>query len=73
MRSASGGSRSDPAVPVLTRRPPAGQARRTACDRLLDLLAAAAGIWAGVALVLAVLLALAVTAAFVLLVWFAFA
>ena len=72
-RSASGGSRSDPAVPVLTRRPPAGQARRTACDRLLDLLAAAAGIWAAVALVLAVLLALAVTAAFVLLVWFAVA
>lgn len=59
----------------MTRRSPgpAGQARRTACDRLLDLLAAAAGIWAAVALVLAVLLALAVTAAFVLLVWFAFA
>jgi hypothetical protein len=72
MRSASGGSRSDPAVPVLTRRPPAGQARRTACDRLLDLLAAAAGIWAAVALVLAVLLALAVTAGFAVLLWFAF-
>ena len=72
MRSASGGSRSDPAVPVLTRLPLARQARRTACDRLLDLLAAAAGIWAAVALVLAVLLALAVTAGFALLLWFAF-
>ena len=73
MRSASGGSRPDPAVPVPIRRPPPREARRTASDRLLDLLAAAAGIWAAAALVLAVLLALAVTAAFVLLVWFAFA
>ncbi len=52
---------------------PAGQSRRTARDRLLDLLAAAAAIWAAVALVLAVLLALAVTAALVLFLWFAFA
>ena len=51
----------------------AGQARRTVYDRLLDLLAATAAVWAAAALVLAVLLALAVTAAFVLLVWFAFA
>jgi hypothetical protein len=63
------------AVPVLTGRPPApaGQAGRPAYDRLLDLMAAAAGIWAAVALVLAVLLALAVTAGVGLLLWFAFA
>jgi hypothetical protein len=51
--------------------PPAAPARRpgtigSRSDRLLDLLAAAAGIWAAVALVLAVLVALAVTLAFVL-------
>ncbi len=61
----SGGSRSDP---------PAGTGRqarrpgppRSRADRLLDLLAAAAGIWAAAALVLAVLVALAVTLAFIL-------
>ena len=37
-------------------------------DRLLDLLAAAAGIWAAAALVVAVLVALAVTLAFILVV-----
>jgi hypothetical protein len=42
-------------------------------DRLLDLLAAAAGIWAAVALVVAVLVALAVTLAFILVVGLAVA
>ncbi len=42
-------------------------------DRLLDLLAAAAGIWAAAALVVAVLVALAVTLAFILVVGLAVA
>ena len=61
------------AVPILTRRlpAPARQARpqgqpRSPKDRLLDVLAAAAGVWAAVALLLAVLVALAVTLAFIL-------
>src|SRR6266849_6219567 len=58
------------AFPILIRRPPPAvrQARqpggsRSAGDRLLGFLAAAAGIWAAVALVLAILLALVVTLA----------
>jgi uncharacterized membrane protein YgcG len=56
---------------VQIRRPPARRAwppgpPRSPRDRLLDVLAAAAGAWAAVALVLAVLLALAVTVALVL-------
>ena len=61
------------AVPILTRRlpAPARQARpqgppRSPKDRLADVLAAAAGVWAAAALVFAVLLALAVTVALVL-------
>jgi hypothetical protein len=66
------------AVPVLTRPPaPAEQARRDASrswrDRLLGLLVAVAGIWAAVALVLAVLVALAVTLAFILVIGLAVA